>query len=153
MEPFVHRSVVLAASRERVWRALTDDEELSAWFDADVRLDAAPGGSVAFRWRDGSVHRGVVDVVEHESRLALRWWQDRRGAALSAVEFTLDEVAGGVRLTVSETVRSAAAGIAPPGTEPLEASTGPVGLAVSGGVDRWPLRLARLRRLGEEALV
>lgn len=39
-----------------VWKALTDSDALSAWYLADARIDAGPGGSVDFSWSGGHLH-------------------------------------------------------------------------------------------------
>jgi uncharacterized protein YndB with AHSA1/START domain len=62
-----------------------------------VELDARPGGVGVFRWSNGEERRVVVEDVEPERRLELRWEDDGR------VELTLEEVDGGTRLLVRET--------------------------------------------------
>jgi len=98
----VRREVVLAATREEVWAALTRSEELSAWFGADVEIDPRPRGAVTAREADGSVRRGTVVAANAPWRLVVAWEPEPGGAEGSHVEFTLDDVVGGVRLTVIE---------------------------------------------------
>ena len=83
------REIVLPATREDVWEALTDEERLSEWFANDVELDPRPGGSGCFRWDNGEERRAAVEAVEPEERLVLRWEDD------GLVELRLEDVAGG----------------------------------------------------------
>ena len=82
----VEREVVLDAPPEEVWEALTDPEQLEEWFANDVEFDLEQGGT--FRWDDGEVRHAVVEEVETERRLAIRWW-DPAGPEESEVTFTL----------------------------------------------------------------
>jgi uncharacterized protein YndB with AHSA1/START domain len=97
----VTRDVVLDAPPEQVWEALTDEAALSEWLAPEVELDAQPGGEVVCRFEDGEERRGEVELVEEAERLAFHWWREDRGP--SRVEFVLDAVADGTRLTVTET--------------------------------------------------
>jgi len=39
----IRKEILLPATRDEVWAALTDPEELERWFANDVELDPAPG--------------------------------------------------------------------------------------------------------------
>lgn len=99
-EPRVRREVVLDATAEEVWRALTDEAELSAWFGAVVRLQPVPGGGGVFDEGD-VVRHAVVEEVDEERRLVLRW--SAPGEQESRVVFTIGDGDEGTRLTVEET--------------------------------------------------
>src|SRR5688572_22431511 len=62
----VEREVVLPVPADVVWQAITDGEELSGWFGADVELDPRPGGAARFVGDEGDVRRAVVERVEPE---------------------------------------------------------------------------------------
>jgi uncharacterized protein YndB with AHSA1/START domain len=104
--------VRIDATLEAVWEALTDPQELAAWFGADGTIDPRSGGAVRFRWPDGTERRGLVIELVPPRRLAFRWRELRAsGAGLSGAEarvvtFTLEpERAGGregTRVTVTE---------------------------------------------------
>ena len=96
----VVREVVFDAPPDQVWDALTDPERLEEWFANDVDFDLDRGG--VFRWEDGEVRHAVVEEVEPERRLAIRWW-DPSAPEESEVTFTLDETEEGTRLVVTET--------------------------------------------------
>jgi uncharacterized protein YndB with AHSA1/START domain len=94
----VRRAITLPVPRDRAWRAVT--EELDAWLADEVDLDPREGGEVTVRWNDGRTRTGVVEEVAEERRLSFRWRGD--ADAESLVEFTLDDVEDGTRVTVLE---------------------------------------------------
>lgn len=96
----VQRTIVLDASREEVWEALTDEDALSEWLAPEVELEPREGGELRCRYEDGEERHGEVELVEEAERLAFRWW--REGAGQSRVELTVEAVADGTRLTVIE---------------------------------------------------
>src|SRR6266536_2602137 len=87
------REIVLDAPPEEVWAALTEAERLEEWFANDVELDARPGGEGVFRWENGEERRAIVEEIEEERRLALRWEDDD-----SLVELELEETESGTVL-------------------------------------------------------
>ncbi len=100
MEVSVKRQIELDATREEVWRALTEPEQLREWLANDAELDVRPGGTGRFRWEDGEERRAVVEEVELERRLVFAWGE---GEEATRVELTLVDAVAGTRLSVSET--------------------------------------------------
>jgi uncharacterized protein YndB with AHSA1/START domain len=99
----VRRELVVEAPPERVWRAITQAEELVRWFpDKIAEVDLRPGGAIRIEWRDGEFDDGTIDVVEKPSRLAFRWHGAGFDSPETLVEFTLEAVAGGTRIVVVE---------------------------------------------------
>jgi len=92
----VEKEVVLPATREEVWEALTDPERLEDWFANDVDLDLRPGGGAHFRWSNGEERHAVVTEVDPERRLVFEWEDE------GEVAFTLEDDPDGTRLTVVE---------------------------------------------------
>jgi len=72
----VRRRVVLEATPAEVWRALTDPDELAAWWGAETELDATPGGEGRFVEDDQPVRLARVVEVRPERRLVLDWWPE-----------------------------------------------------------------------------
>ena len=94
----IRKEITLPSPREDVWDALTDPERLEDWFANEVDLELRPGGAASFRWANGEERRATVTEVEPERRLSFTWEDE------GDVHFTLDEVDGGTRLVVVETV-------------------------------------------------
>ena len=118
----VTRSVVLDAPPADVWEAITDEAALSEWLAPEVELEPEEGGEVVCRYEDGCERRGEVELVEEAERLAFRWWREDAGP--SRVEFTVDRVAEGTRLVVTES------GLLPSATPLLAAGWAPRLLAL-----------------------
>jgi uncharacterized protein YndB with AHSA1/START domain len=128
--PWVERETLVEASPEEVWEAITDEDRLEEWMAPEVELDPTEGGEIAVRDGDEQRH-GTVETVEEGERFAFTW--SRPGEGESFVEFTIEALPGGTRVTVVETpTRSAATNTA----------AGSSALAIGG----WGSRLARLER-------
>ncbi|HEY1286457.1 MAG TPA: SRPBCC domain-containing protein [Solirubrobacterales bacterium] len=119
--PWVERETLVEASPDEVWEALTDEDRLEEWLAPEVELDPSEGGEISVR--DGDDERnGTVETVEENERFAFTW--SRPGEGESFVEFTIEALPGGSRVTVVET------------------PVGPSASAIGG----WGPALARLRR-------
>jgi uncharacterized protein YndB with AHSA1/START domain len=73
MKNQVEREVLLPVPPVRVWEALSDPDQLSAWFGADASMDLRPGGRARFRWPDGTERTAVVETAEEPRLLVFRW--------------------------------------------------------------------------------
>jgi len=102
----VEKTMTFDAAPERVWRALTDPEELGVWFPDRVEdLDGTPDG-----WFVWDAHgRFAMRVVEAHPPRRLVWtWARKPETALDAgptttVEWTLEPTSsGGTRLRLRE---------------------------------------------------
>jgi uncharacterized protein YndB with AHSA1/START domain len=128
--PWVERETMVEATPEEVWEALTDEDRLEEWMAPEVELDPTEGGEISVR--DGDDERsGIVETVEEQERFAFTW--SRPGEGESFVEFTIEALPGGSRVTVIETPTHSAA---------TNTAAGPTAIAVGG----WGPRLARLHR-------
>ena len=99
----VRKEVVLPATPEEVWEAITLPEALRDWFGADVDWDVHPGAAGRFREDDGTVRQARVGQVDPGHHLAFTWWPEGREAEASRVDYDLEEVERGTRLVVTET--------------------------------------------------
>lgn len=93
----VEREVFLESPAHEVWEALTDPEQLESWFATEVDFDPSPGGRAAFRWANGEERDAVVELIEPERRLVLRWLDDD-----GVVWLELEETEQGTTLHVVE---------------------------------------------------
>ena len=106
----IERDILIAAPVERVWAVITEPEHLQRWWaDAGAEVELRPGGAYVLREREWGEALGRVEVVEPPHRLAYRWaahhardTEPAEGTS-TRVEFTLEPVAEGTRLTVVET--------------------------------------------------
>ena len=109
----IEKEIVLRAPRSRVWRALTDAEEFSAWFGVKLEGAFAPGARVQGQFTlagHGQVtFEMAIERMDPESRMSYRWHPyafeagvDYSSEPTTLVEFQLEEVAEGTRLTVVE---------------------------------------------------
>ena len=115
---------------ERVWRSLTDPDALRVWLmENDFELQVGKrfvlrGREVPHGWR-GWVK---CEVLEMEPPHRMLWsWGHNEGDPPSRVEFRLDQIEGGTRLTLSHTGE----------IDPL------IGSRLKDG---WPGKLSSLRR-------
>ena len=99
----IRKELELAASRDRVWQALTDPAMLVRWFPTVVaEIDLRPGGVVSLVW-DDSKDEGVVEEVVAGERLVFRWRADGSGDPYTRVTVTLEDLPGaGTRLVLVE---------------------------------------------------
>jgi uncharacterized protein YndB with AHSA1/START domain len=86
------------ASREQVWRALTDPAELAGWL-APAEIEMRVGGSVVLKFDDGDEH-GMITELREPELLAYTW---NEGKTDSLVRFELEQDNGGTRLTLRHT--------------------------------------------------
>jgi uncharacterized protein YndB with AHSA1/START domain len=102
----IERTVEIAHPPAKVWAALTTAEGLSAWFGNRATIDLRPGGSAWMEWDGGHAADMRVDRVEEPTVFGFTWHIDglpEDDPRRTYVEFTLEPVGAGTRLTVVET--------------------------------------------------
>jgi uncharacterized protein YndB with AHSA1/START domain len=99
----IERQMTFPAPRDDVWAAITEPAQISKWFGNETELDLRPGGEGVFRWGEIEV-RVTVEEVMPPSRFSYRWEpsQTPSGGPTTLVEFKLDEIPGGTRLSLVE---------------------------------------------------
>ncbi|MFD9741560.1 SRPBCC domain-containing protein [Umezawaea sp. NPDC059074] len=101
----IERVVEIAHSPAKVWAAITTAEGLGTWFGNDAEIDLRPGGTARLTWTGGHVADLRIERVEEPTAFAYTWHieglpdDDPRR---TYVEFTLEPVGAGTRLTVVE---------------------------------------------------
>jgi uncharacterized protein YndB with AHSA1/START domain len=120
----IEKKIFLRAPRKRVWRALSDSTEFGTWFGMKFDGPFTPGarlrGTIVGTSVDADVakaqkaHAGIpfeitVDRIEPERLFSIRWHPnavesgvDYSQEPTTLIVFTLEEVANGVMLTVTE---------------------------------------------------
>ena len=102
----IERVVEIARPPATVWAALTTAEGLSSWFGDEVTIDLRPGGTARMTWTSGDAADMRIERVEEPTVFGYTWHvyglpeDDPRR---TYVEFTLEPVDAGTRLTVVET--------------------------------------------------
>jgi uncharacterized protein YndB with AHSA1/START domain len=113
MKNEIEKQIDVKAPLSRVWRALTDHREFGQWFQ--VRLDGpfVPGqacaGAMTYPGFEGKPFTVMVKEIQPERLFSYTWHpyaldpdRDYDAEPQTLVVFTLQEIAGGTRLTVNE---------------------------------------------------
>jgi uncharacterized protein YndB with AHSA1/START domain len=120
----IEKKILLHAPLRRVWRALSDSTEFGTWFGVKFDGPFTPGAGMrgviiptkvnaevasAQKPYEGLPFEITIEKMEPERMFSFRWhpFAIERGVDYSAepttlVVFALEEVAGGVMLTVTE---------------------------------------------------
>lgn len=120
----IEKKIVLKASLERVWKAISDSKSFGAWFgvefDGPFIVGTQMRGRIVPTQVDPEVakmqepHTGkpfviLVDAIVPMSRFAFRWHpfaidpsHDYSNEPMTLVTFELSPVGGGVQLTITE---------------------------------------------------
>jgi uncharacterized protein YndB with AHSA1/START domain len=120
----IEKTVLLHATRERVWRALTDSREFGSWFGVRFEEPFTPGaklhGAISPTTVDAEVAKMqepykdkpfeiTIEEITPESRFSFRWHPhaidpgvDYSAEPTTLVVFELEDTADGILLTVTE---------------------------------------------------
>jgi uncharacterized protein YndB with AHSA1/START domain len=120
----IRKEILLRAPAKRVWRALSDSREFGTWFGLQVDGPFRPGatmtGKIVGTQVDAEVakaqeqHKGMafelrIEQMEPERVFSFRWHPhavdpavDYSAEPMTLVEFTMEEVTNGVKLTLTE---------------------------------------------------
>lgn len=109
----IEKTAVLRAPRSRVWRALTNAEAFGTWFGAAFTGTFAEGAVLRAKITSPGYEHLTMEFrvvrMDPERYFAFRWHpdavdltKDYSGEPTTLVEFTLEDVPGGTRLTVVE---------------------------------------------------
>ena len=109
----IEKTAVLRAPRSRVWRALSDVREFSAWFLTNFEGEFAAGATLRGRPTNPGYEHLTIEIrierMEPERYFSFRWHpyevdlsKDASAEPTTLVEFTLEDAPEGTRLTVTE---------------------------------------------------
>lgn len=113
MDMRIEKQIELKAPVSRVWRALTDHREFGEWFRVRIEGPFVPGqvsrGHVTYPGYEHLRWEVVVQKLEPETLFSFTWHpyavdpgHDYSGETPTLVEFRLQPIPGGTRLTVTE---------------------------------------------------
>jgi len=101
----IERTVEIAHPPGKVWAALTTAEGLGTWFGNQATIDLRPGGTAQVAWADGAKADLRIERLEEPSVFGFTWriyGLDEDDPRRTYVEFTLEPMDAGTRLTVVE---------------------------------------------------
>jgi uncharacterized protein YndB with AHSA1/START domain len=102
----VERSVLIDATPQRVWQAITDPAQLEQWYAPGCAWeipDLQEGATVKFHNTDTDIQLATIEVVEPLKELTLRWQLDPTHPGITLLNsFLLEEENGSTRVTVSQ---------------------------------------------------
>jgi uncharacterized protein YndB with AHSA1/START domain len=109
----IRREIVLKAPVERVWDALTDYRKFGDWFRVNLEVPFVVGkkayGQMTYPGYEHFRLEVFVVAIEPKTRFAYTWHPyavdpkvDYSNETPTTVEFTLESIDGGTRLTVVE---------------------------------------------------
>ena len=120
----IEKKILLRASRERVWTAISDSKQFGSWFGVEFDGPFVAGSLMKGRMTPTKVDAEIAKVQEPYSGMAFdctveriepmrlfsfRWHPfaidskaDYSKEPTTLVEFELEEVAGGTQLTITE---------------------------------------------------
>ena len=98
----VHKTLVTKTSKNRVWKALTNEKELEKWWGKGVRLEPHPGGEFYEPWGDGQLATGKVLEVKKNDFIKFTWKEKYfQGSEQTTCNFFLSEKDGITTLEVN----------------------------------------------------
>ncbi|MEO8457012.1 MAG: SRPBCC family protein [Chloroflexota bacterium] len=110
----IEKEIVLRAPRSRVWKAISDAQQFGEWFQVDmsgVKFEAGKPvqGKMTYPGYEGQPFNMEIDRIEPEDLFSFKWHPygidqnyDYSQEPMTLVEFRLQEVDGGTKLTITE---------------------------------------------------
>ena len=113
MQNRIEKQIDLKAPVARVWRALTDYREFGAWFRVAIEGPFEPGkparGRITYPGYEHVIWQVVIQKMEPERLFSFTWHPyavdpktDYSNETPTLVEFRLEPIATGTRLTLTE---------------------------------------------------
>ena len=104
----IDKRIEFKAPIERVWKAITDPEELSQWFPDRTKIELQPGALGYFEWDEHGRCNMRVELVEAPTHLVWSWMNNEDvpydAARATRVEWKLTSTPdGGTVLELTET--------------------------------------------------
>jgi uncharacterized protein YndB with AHSA1/START domain len=109
----IEKTILLRATKSRVWRALTDAGEFGQWFgvkfDGPFEVGKAMKGTITIKGYEGARVDIFIERLDAEDLFSYRWHPyavdpniDYSAEPTTLVEFRLEQAGDGVRLAVVE---------------------------------------------------
>ncbi len=131
----IHKTIFLAADRETVWQYLTDKDKLGQWFHpAAENLEAGKPYTLLADANDGDSKMcwGDVLTANKPTTLIYTFTVKPLAGAMTTVNWSLEEAAGGTRVTLVH--------------EGIEEASGDAAMGLLMALDKgWDEHFAKLR--------
>ncbi|MFX0044840.1 MAG: SRPBCC domain-containing protein [Candidatus Hermodarchaeota archaeon] len=107
IEAEIKQSTLIRASPEKIYDAFFTGAGLDSWFTSGSEVDARPGGTIKFSWKDWGpdkytqVSKGKVLEAERGKRFVFQWSADNP-AYFTTIEIDLEETEEGTILRLRE---------------------------------------------------
>ena len=102
----VEHSVLIDASPQIVWDAITDPKHLEHWYAPGCPWEIPalqPGATIKFHNTDTDIQLATIEVLEPMREFTLRWQLDPMHPRLTLINsFLLEPENGSTRMTVSQ---------------------------------------------------
>ena len=100
----IFKELSFKLKKEKVWSALTDEKELSKWWNKGVRLEPKVGGEFYEPWGKDQLATGKVIGVEPHKRIQFSWKEKYFKTSENTIcMFILSENKNGTTLQVHHT--------------------------------------------------
>ena len=96
----IRKEVFIKATPERVFKALTQKEELERWFVQEAVVDLQPGGKIQTNWAPGMGEHGKVQEVKPFELFSFSW-EGQFSPSPTLLTFTLKLENDGTLLTLT----------------------------------------------------
>ncbi|UCE09127.1 MAG: SRPBCC domain-containing protein [Candidatus Thorarchaeota archaeon] len=107
MDVEIRHSTLIRASPEEVYDALTTAEAFNTWFTTESQIEARPGGSFYFKWKDWGPDKisvedsgPIVEATRPEKFLFK--WHGENNSYYTTVEILLERVEEGTAVRLRE---------------------------------------------------
>jgi uncharacterized protein YndB with AHSA1/START domain len=100
----IERSIWIASSRDRVWRAITDTHQFTQWFSPGLPWELTAleeGGKLIWHSSNEGSDLHIIEKVDPPHQYVIRWQPEPPEKPL-VTTYTLTEENGGTRVTVTE---------------------------------------------------
>ena len=84
-------TVEIAATPERIWKALTDATDLVRWFPLEAAVEPGEGGSIYMSWKNEYAETSKILAWDPPRRLAIVWgWGESKDQHPQMTEYRLE---------------------------------------------------------------
>lgn len=102
-ERSIEKVIAVEAQPGRVFRALTEADELRGWLVTGGEVEAVPGGRLTLQWANGATTYITFAELDPDGRVIMEWHdQDAPGATLVRIELGSEEDGAGTRLHLTD---------------------------------------------------